>query len=111
MEGSLEVGKWADFILIDRDVYKIEPQDIWETAVLETWLAGERVFVQDQWVGENLNIITVLLTEAIDVIVILPPRFFSLAGGLCQFGHLRGRDWSTPHHVIVPPGKTLDLLN
>lgn len=46
--GSLTPGKWADFILIDRDIYKIEPQDIWETAVLETWLAGERVFVQDQ---------------------------------------------------------------
>jgi predicted amidohydrolase YtcJ len=42
--GSLERGKWADFILIDRDLFKIPPADIWKIRVLETWLAGERVY-------------------------------------------------------------------
>ncbi len=42
--GSLEPGKWADFILIDRDLFKIPPADIWEIRVVETWLAGERVY-------------------------------------------------------------------
>ncbi len=44
--GSLEAGKWADFILVDRDLFKIAPADIWKTQVLETWVAGERVFRQ-----------------------------------------------------------------
>ncbi len=42
--GSLEAGKWADFILVDRDLFKIAPADIWKTQVLETWVAGERVY-------------------------------------------------------------------
>lgn len=42
--GSLETGKWGDFILIDQDIFEIDPQDIWKTKVLETWLAGERVY-------------------------------------------------------------------
>jgi predicted amidohydrolase YtcJ len=39
--GSLEKGKWADFILIDRDVINGNPQEIWKTNVLQTWIAGE----------------------------------------------------------------------
>ena len=42
--GSLEKGKWADFILIDRDLFKIAPADIWKTKVQQTWVAGRRVF-------------------------------------------------------------------
>ncbi len=42
--GSLEKGKWADFILVDRDVINGKPEDIWKTQVLETWVAGNKVF-------------------------------------------------------------------
>jgi predicted amidohydrolase YtcJ len=42
--GTLETGKWADFILIDRDVFKVKPEKIWSTQVLETWVGGKRVF-------------------------------------------------------------------
>jgi predicted amidohydrolase YtcJ len=42
--GSLEKGKWADFILVDQDVIKGNPQDIWKTNVLQTWIAGELRF-------------------------------------------------------------------
>jgi predicted amidohydrolase YtcJ len=45
--GSLEPGKWADFILLDRDLFEIAPQDIWRIKVLQTWLAGELVYDAD----------------------------------------------------------------
>lgn len=42
--GGLTEGKWADFILIDQDVFTTSPQNIWKTQVLETWIAGEKRF-------------------------------------------------------------------
>jgi predicted amidohydrolase YtcJ len=45
--GTLEPGKWADFILVDRDIFSIEPARLWSTTVLETWVGGERVFARD----------------------------------------------------------------
>jgi predicted amidohydrolase YtcJ len=42
--GSLEPGKWADFILVDRDVSQVDPQSLGRTQVLETWVAGKRVW-------------------------------------------------------------------
>jgi len=42
--GSLEPGKWADFIIIDRDPTQIDAQSLAKTQVLETWVAGKRVF-------------------------------------------------------------------
>jgi predicted amidohydrolase YtcJ len=41
--GSLEPGKWADFIVIDRDMFKVSPYDIYKTKVLQTWVAGRLV--------------------------------------------------------------------
>lgn len=42
--GGLEHGKWADFIVIDQDIFSIETKDIWRTQVLETWVAGEKLY-------------------------------------------------------------------
>ncbi len=42
--GSLEPGKWADFILIDRDYFDIPASEIDDIQVLETWVGGKRVF-------------------------------------------------------------------
>ncbi|MFC3193789.1 amidohydrolase [Marinicella sediminis] len=45
--GSLEVGKQADFIVIDQDIFTINPQEIWKTKVLETWVGGQQVYVRE----------------------------------------------------------------
>ena len=42
--GTLEPGKWADFLLIDRDLFNIPEEDLWKVQVLETYLAGEKVY-------------------------------------------------------------------
>ncbi|MEO8997982.1 MAG: amidohydrolase [Rhodanobacter sp.] len=42
--GTLEPGKWADFILIDHDVFKDAPARIWDTKVLQTWVGGKQVY-------------------------------------------------------------------
>lgn len=46
--GSLEVGKRADFCVIDGDLLTCPEDQIRDTKVLETWLDGERVFAADQ---------------------------------------------------------------
>jgi predicted amidohydrolase YtcJ len=42
--GSLEPGKWADFVLVDRDPTTVDPQTLARTQVLQTWLAGKKVW-------------------------------------------------------------------
>ena len=44
--GSLEPGKWADFILIDRDASKVDAQALARTPVLETWVGGKKVWAR-----------------------------------------------------------------
>ncbi len=42
--GSLDAGKYADFILVDRDVSMVAPGDLARTQVVETWVAGKKVW-------------------------------------------------------------------
>ena len=42
--GSIEVGKEADFIVIDKNIFEIELNKISEIKVLKTILAGETVY-------------------------------------------------------------------
>ena len=42
--GSLEPGKWADFIVIDRDYMTVPASEIDDIVVLQTWVAGDMVY-------------------------------------------------------------------
>ncbi|MES2119426.1 MAG: amidohydrolase family protein [Pseudomonadota bacterium] len=42
--GSLEPGKWADFIIVDRDPTAVDPQSLARTEVIETWVAGKKAW-------------------------------------------------------------------
>jgi predicted amidohydrolase YtcJ len=42
--GSLEPGKWADFVIVDRDPTKVDPLSLGRTQVLETWIAGKKIW-------------------------------------------------------------------
>jgi predicted amidohydrolase YtcJ len=44
--GSLEQGKWADFIIIDRDYFTVPAAEIDDIVVLETWVAGKQVYAK-----------------------------------------------------------------
>jgi predicted amidohydrolase YtcJ len=45
--GALEPGKWADFVIVDRDPTKVNPQELARTQVLETWVAGKKEFTRE----------------------------------------------------------------
>ena len=42
--GTLTPGKWADFILVDQDIFNIDEKDIWKTQVQATYIAGKNVY-------------------------------------------------------------------
>ena len=42
--GSLEVGKYADLVILEEDPRKVEPASISEIKVFETWLNGKKVY-------------------------------------------------------------------
>jgi predicted amidohydrolase YtcJ len=45
--GSLEVGKRADFIVLDRDIMKVPEGEIFQIVVEQTWLDGKPVFIRE----------------------------------------------------------------
>jgi predicted amidohydrolase YtcJ len=42
--GELKPGLWADFVIVDRDPLTSSEDEIRRTKVLETWIAGEKVY-------------------------------------------------------------------
>jgi predicted amidohydrolase YtcJ len=46
--GSLEQGKWADFILIDKDYFKAPVNELYDITVLQTWIAGMKRYEKDK---------------------------------------------------------------
>ena len=42
--GSIEVGKYADMVVLDRNLFDVPITNVSETLVLQTWFEGELVF-------------------------------------------------------------------
>ena len=43
-KGSIEVGKYADFIITDRDIMTVPEKDVMNTKIIETYVGGESVY-------------------------------------------------------------------
>jgi len=46
--GSLEVGKYADMVVLDQNIFTIDKSKIHDSKVLMTFLAGEEVYIKDE---------------------------------------------------------------
>jgi len=46
--GSLEPGKWADFIVIDRDYFAVPASQIDDIQVIQTWVGGKKVYDRNE---------------------------------------------------------------
>jgi hypothetical protein len=44
MLGSLSPGKYADFVVLDRDIMKVPDNEILGARVLSTWIGGRPVY-------------------------------------------------------------------
>lgn len=44
IKGTLEPGKLADFVVLDRDITTVDPVEIWDMKVRQTWVGGKKVF-------------------------------------------------------------------
>lgn len=44
IKGTLVPGKLADFVVLDRDITAIDPVEIWDMKVQQTWVGGKKVF-------------------------------------------------------------------
>ncbi len=44
--GSLSPGKYADFVILDRDIMTVAPGEVLGTSVVSTWVAGKAVFTR-----------------------------------------------------------------
>lgn len=42
--GTLEAGKWADFIVVDQDPFRIDVKNLWRIRVEATFVAGKRKY-------------------------------------------------------------------
>ena len=43
-KGSIEVGKFADFVILNQDIMKVDGKKIPKTKVVSTFLNGEKVY-------------------------------------------------------------------
>ncbi len=44
--GQIETGYEGSFVVLDRDIFTIDPQEIDQVQVAQTWIRGERVYAR-----------------------------------------------------------------
>lgn len=44
VKGSIEIGKFADFVILDKDIMKAKEKDILKTNIVATYVGGESVY-------------------------------------------------------------------
>ncbi len=44
--GTLAEGSWADFILVDQDIFNVDPSQLWQVQAEQTWVNGQQVFIR-----------------------------------------------------------------
>ncbi|KAH8815530.1 amidohydrolase family-domain-containing protein [Xylogone sp. PMI_703] len=55
--GTIEVGKWADWVVVDRDIFQDESgKGLRDVVVRETWVGGRRVYGGDGDIEEEVRI-------------------------------------------------------
>jgi predicted amidohydrolase YtcJ len=42
--GTLAPGSWADFIMVDKDIYQIPPEQLWQVQVEQTYVNGKQAY-------------------------------------------------------------------
>ncbi len=47
-KGSIEVGKYADFTVLDRDIMKVDEKELPETKAVATFIGGEKVYASER---------------------------------------------------------------
>ncbi|HEX6191721.1 MAG TPA: amidohydrolase family protein, partial [Chitinophagaceae bacterium] len=47
-KGSLEKGKFADFVILENDLMKIDEKQLLQTIVRSTYIGGEKVYDRNQ---------------------------------------------------------------
>lgn len=118
--GSIKVGKWADFVLADQDVFACDVTDIGKTKVVSTWFEGENVtaLYADGTVDPARQIIltvgkkeaTVFHEEKVNDVApeivngrtMLPIRFIAEALGATV-------DWNGENESVTVSGENLKL--
>jgi hypothetical protein len=54
--GSLEVGKFADMIVLDQNLFEIDAREIYGTQVLQTIVGGEVVYDRGKQGSEDIDV-------------------------------------------------------
>ena len=49
IKGSLAVGKFADMVILSKDIFQLAPEEIHKVKVLATFLAGRMVYRDKSW--------------------------------------------------------------